>query len=179
LKEQAKVQAPLVDLLAAHDEVAPVFRAVPDASLDWRLGEEEFTVKQILVHLTHANDFYLMIVEAARADNFDRVRLHTELPGWQRMAATDAEASRCTSVAALYECFERAFQRLLIVLTGITAAELERPFVLYELKPTAEPHLTTLKQRVLHMAASHLREHQVQLSETLASWWSTNKGDQG
>lgn len=164
--------ASLLDLRAAYAEVAPVFQAVPDVSLDWRPGADEFSVKQILVHLTHANDFYLMIVKEAYAMNFGIVRLHPELSGWQRMGETDAEAGRCTDVAALSACFERAFQRLMTVLAGITDEELERPFVLYELQSNAEPHITTLNQRVLHMAASHLREHQAQLSETLARWRS-------
>lgn len=163
----------LIDLVTAYDDVASLFQAVPDDSLDWRPHKDEFSLKQILVHLTHANDFYLMIVEETLAMNFAVVRLHSGLPGWQRMGVTDAEAWQCQNVASLYECFERAFQRLLTVLAGITDEDFERVFVLYEMQPEAEARTVTLAERVIQMAASHLREHRAQLAETLTGWQST------
>jgi uncharacterized damage-inducible protein DinB len=168
------MQAALATLNTAYDAVAPLIQAIPDESLDWRPGEDEFSLKQIVVHLTHANDFYLMIVEEVRAANFSIVRLHRESLGWQRMAATDAEAMQCTSVAALSECFERAYQRLLTTLMEVTKGELERPFVLYSMQPDTEPLTTTLRHRVFLTAADHLREHQAQLADTLAQWRLTH-----
>jgi hypothetical protein len=163
----------LADLLAAHDEVLPLMRTVPDIALDWRPATEEFSFKQILVHLTHANDFYLMIVEEVRAANFGIVRLHEELPGWQRMGATDAEAWQCTTVPALCDCFERAYQRMFAILQVITAEELDRPFVLYSMQTNIEPLHTTLRRRVIEMAANHIHEHHAQLADILARWQTT------
>jgi uncharacterized damage-inducible protein DinB len=162
----------LNDLVAAHDELMPLFKSISEEALDWRPREDEFSVKHILVHLTHANDFYLMILEEARAVNFDVVRIHSELPGWKRMVATDAEAWQCQNVVSLHVCFEQAFQHLLTALADVSDEEFERPFVLYEAGAEAEPRTVTLQERVLDSAASHLREHLSQLSETLVQWRS-------
>jgi len=164
------MQAILLDLIAAHDEVAPLFQTVPAEAFDWQPTEGEFTIKQILVHLTHANDFYLMILEEVQISNFGIVHLHTELPGWQRMGATDAEAMQCTTTTALYTCFEQAFWRLLTELEKLTIQEFDHPFMLYEIQPSAVAQTTTLRQRVLKMAADHIREHKEQLVQTLGQW---------
>ncbi|MFN8487907.1 MAG: DinB family protein [Caldilineaceae bacterium] len=166
------MKSTLSDLVATHGEVSPLFQSVPNESLNWKFDENGWSVKQILVHLTHANDFYLMILEEARAANFGAVRLHTELPGWQRMVATDTEAWQCGNVAELYNCFGQAFQRLMADLETFTEDELDQPFELYEMQPNAKALPTTLRQRVLQIAENHLREHKDQLTETLVHWQS-------
>ena len=156
-----------VELEAAHDAVVADIAAIPDAALDWRPGGEEWPIRQIVGHLAHANDFYAMIVEEARAQDLGEVTLHPGLPGWQAMQATDAAVAACADVRALLDCFERSFGRLLALLRGITPQELDRPFVLRSPQPTVT---TTLRERVIRTAAEHLREHQTHLAETLARW---------
>jgi hypothetical protein len=155
------------DLEAAHDVVVADIAAIPDAALDWRPGGEEWPIRQILGHLVHANDFYVMIVDAARAAEFGEVELHPGLPGWRRMQDTDAAVAACADVPAVLDCFERTFGRLLALLRGLTPEELDRPFVLRSPQPTVT---TTLRERVVRTAAEHLREHQAHLEETLTRW---------
>jgi uncharacterized damage-inducible protein DinB len=165
-----------VDLIAAHDQIVAVIRMIPDAALDWRPGGENWTLKDIISHLAHANDFYVMIVDEARATNYARVRLHPELAGFRQMTATDAAVVQCATVLAALACFERAFQRMLTVLQGCAPEELDRPFSLsLSWQPDIEPVTTTLAQRVLTTAVDHLREHQTQLSDTLARWQATHR----
>jgi len=161
------------DLVAAHAEVVAVIQAIPDVTLDWQPGGEDWSLKQIIGHLAHANDFYIMIVDQARASNFGIVRLHRELAGWQRMADTDAQVAQCASVLAAQDCFERTYQRMLAVLQNSTPEELDQPLVFYSWRQDAEPENTTLRQRVIQRAAEHIREHQAQLTDTLARWQAT------
>ena len=155
------------DLEAAHDAVVTDIAAIPDAVLDWRPGGEEWPVRQIVGHLAHANDFYVMIVDAARAAQFGEVTLHSGLPGWGQMQDTDAAVAECADVPAVLDCFEHTYGRLLALLRGLTPEELDRSFVLRSPQPTVT---TTLHERVVRTAAEHLREHQVHLAETLARW---------
>ena len=53
------------------------------------------------------------------------------------------------------------------------------PDAALEWQPDAEPVTTTLRDRVIQMAASHLREHQTQMLETLARWQTTHKVGHG
>jgi len=165
---------PTVDSTAAHDEVVTLIRTIPDAALDWQPGGTDWSLRQIVSHLAHANDFYVMIVDEVHASKFGTVRLHRELAGVQRMAATDAEVARCTNVLATLDCFERAYRRLWAVLNTLTPEELDRPFVLYSWQPDAEPDATSLRQRVIRRATDHLREHQAQLKDTLTRWQATH-----
>src|SRR5215470_17424690 len=96
----------MADLAAAHDETVGVIRAIPDAALDWPPGGAEWPLKRIIGHLAHANDFYMMILDEVFAANFGHVRLHDGLPGFQRMAATDAAVAGCSSTTAALDCFE-------------------------------------------------------------------------
>ena len=155
------------DLEAAHDAVVADIAAIPDAALDWRPGGDEWPIRQILGHLAHANDFYAMIIDAARAADFGEAELHPGLPGWRRMQDTDAAVVACADVPAVLDCFERTYGDLLAHLHGLTPEELDRPFVLRSPQPTVT---TTLRERVVRTAAEHLREHQVHLTETLARW---------
>lgn len=172
--------AATTEVTAAHAEVVAIIRAIPDAALDWQPGGGDWSLRQIISHLAHANDFYLMIVEEACAGAFGAVRLdrYRELAGWQRMQATDAAVARCTTVPEALDRFEEAYGRLLTVLNGLTPVELDRPFVLYEPQPAAEPMTTTLRRRVVAMAASHLRDHQAQVAETLARWRAADQEQQ-
>ena len=155
------------ELTTAHDAVIRAISAVPEEALDWQPGGEEWPIRQILGHLAHANDFYAMIVDAARAADFGEAELHPGLPGWRRMQDTDAAVAACADVPALLDCFERTYGRLLALLRGLTPEELDRPFVLRSPQPTVT---TMLRERVVRTAAEHLREHQAHLAETLARW---------
>ncbi len=155
------------ELEAAHDAVVADIAALPDAALDWQPGGEEWPIRQIVGHLAHANDFYVMIVDAARAAQFGEAEIHPGLPGWRRMQDTDAAAAACADVPAVLDCFERTYGDLLALLRGLTPEELDRPFVLRSPQPTVT---TTLRERVVRTAAEHPREHQVHLAETLTRW---------
>ena len=159
----------MADLEAAHDAVVADIAAIPDAALDWQPGGDEWPIRQILGHLAHANDFYVMIVEEARARGFGEAELHPGLPGWRRMQETDAAVTECADVPAVLDCFERTYGRLLALLHELTPEELDRPFVLHSPQPTVT---TTLRERVVRTATEHLREHQIHLAETLARWRS-------
>lgn len=163
--------ATTAELVAAHDGVAAAIGAIPDAALDWQPGGGAWSLKQVIGHLATANDFYLMVVEEARAADFGAVRLHSGLAGWQRALAADAEVARGEGAPAALDCFERAYRRLLAVLEGLTSEELDRPFVFLDQQPGEPPATTTtLRERVLARAVGHLREHQAQLADTLARW---------
>ena len=160
--------AALEDLEIAHDEVTQLIQVIPDIALDWQPSNGEWSIKQIIGHLAHANEFYIMIVEEARASRFEIVKLDPELQGWKLMAASDATVAQCKTTAAAFNCFNHTYQAMREVLGGLADAELDQPFVFYQ--PDREPYTTTLRQRVLEMAASHLREHRLQLSRTFADW---------
>lgn len=167
------VMEQLADLCAAHDKVLQAIDLVPDIALSWQPADEAFSLKQIIVHLATANDFYIMLVEDVRRAEFGDVKFRQDSVGWQRMGATDAEAIQYTAVTALYACFERTYQQLLAVLQGITSKELDRPFAFYGWQVDEPPSITTLRQRVIHMATNHMGEHQTQLLDTLAHCQTT------
>jgi GNAT superfamily N-acetyltransferase len=171
---QKKLTAPdtvTADLIAAHDLVVSLIQAIPDTALDWSPPADDWSLKRIVGHLAHANDFYVMIVDEARAADFGTVTLHADLAGWRQMIATDAAIAQCSATQEAWACFERTYQRMLAVLENVTRAELDRPFVFC--RPDAEPLTTTLRQRVVAMAAHHMREHQPHLSDTLERWRAT------
>ncbi len=163
------------DIVDAHDSVVPLIRTIPDAALDWQPSSDSWSLKQIISHLAHANDFYVMIVDEVRATGFGTVRLHPDLAGWQQMAATNAAVAACTTAQAVLDCFERTYQRMMDVLTDIRLEELDQPFVFWRADDKAQT--TTLRQRVIQMAAEHMREHGPQLTQTLASWQSQGHTD--
>jgi DinB superfamily len=165
---QPNLTAAIVD---AHDAVVPLIRTIPDAALDWQPNTDVWSLKQIISHLAHANDFYVMIVDEVRATRFGTVQLPPDLTGWQQMAATDAAVAVCRTTLGVLNCFERTYRRMLEVLATIRGEELDLPFVFWQ--RDNQPYTTTLRQRVIQMAAEHLREHQVHLSNTLALWQTT------
>src|SRR5262249_35102505 len=142
-------EADTVELTAAHQGVVAVVESIQDAALDWCPEEEEWSLKQTIGHIAHAYDFFVMIVEEARAQDFGSVRLYQELAGWQRMLNTDGAVAACSTVSAALARLEQAYKQALPVLQGITPEELDHPFVLYSWRPDAAPVGTTLRQRVL------------------------------
>ena len=160
----------LTELAAAHGEVVAVIETVPEAALDWRPGEGEWSLKQTIGHIAHAYDFYVTIVEEAQAQGFGVVRLHADTPGYRRMLATDADVAQCMTVAALLDRLNQAYQQALAVLRGIAPEQLDRPFAFYRWQSEAEPVTATLRRRVLQTATEHLREHRAHLAETLELW---------
>ena len=162
--------AELTALAACHREVVAIIEMIPEAALDWRPGEGEWSLKQTIGHIAHAYDFYITIVEEARAQGFGAVKLHAEIPGYRRMLATDAEVAQCATRAAILDRLNQAYQQALAVLQGIAPEELDRPFVFYRWQSEPEPVTTTLRRRVLQTAIEHLREHRAHLAETLELW---------
>ena len=163
----------LVAIVDAHDSVVPLISTIPDAALGWQPSSDSWSLKQIISHLAHANDFYVMIVDEARATRFGTLQLHPNLVGWQQMLATDAAVAACTTTVAVLDCFERTYQGMLDVLADIQPQELDQPFIFWQ--PDNQPYTTTLRQRVIQMAAEHMREHQVHLSDTLTLWQTTEE----
>ena len=163
-------QPALADLAAAHGELAAFVRGLPDEALDWRADDESWSLKQTIAHVTHAYDFYLMIVEETLGAGFGTVRLHPELAGWQRLLATDAAVNACSTVSAALELFNQACERLNLALEHLSPEELDREFVLLPVRPDDGAVTRTLRRRVLDIAADHLREHKAQMSDTLTRW---------
>jgi hypothetical protein len=158
----------LIGLAQAHDAVVLVIQRVPDSALDWCPRENEFTPKRIIAHLAHSNDFYVMLVEEARSTGFSTVRLHQELPGWQRFMKTDTEAMQCSLTQSLLDCFERAYQNMLQTLHGLSNIELDQNFIVDEARYDRSAVETTLRKRVIDTCAEHMNEHREQLLNTLA-----------
>jgi uncharacterized damage-inducible protein DinB len=163
-------QPEMADLAAAHGEIGAFICGLPDEAPDWRADDESWSLKQALAHITHAYDFYLMIVEETLGAGFGTVRLHPELAGWQRLLATDAAVNACSTVSAALELFNHAYGRLSLALEHLSPEEMDREFVLLPLRPDDEAVTRTLRRRVLDIAADHLREHKAQMSDMLAGW---------
>jgi hypothetical protein len=157
-------------LRAAHLRVATLVGTIPVAALDWQADADAWSPKRIVAHIVHAYDFFLLIVEQARATDFGTARLDPGLPGWRRVEATDAAVMACRDVSAVLDQLAAARDRALAVFEAITPDELDRPFMLASLRPDAAPQTTTLRHRVLEVAAEHLDEHHAHLAETLARW---------
>lgn len=157
----------ITNLNQAHDDVVAFIQSIPDEAMDWAPPNGEWSLKRIVGHLAHANDFYVMIAEEAQRSNFSSVDLNQDLDGKQRMRLTDQEIASSATTAMLLDVFERAYQRMLNVLQTIPFDELDQPFDLTERNKT---HKTILRQRVFETATQHFYEHQPQLVETLAQW---------
>jgi len=98
----------IADVVVAHDAVVSLIQAIPDAALDWQ-PDNDWSLRQIIGHLAHANDFYVMIADEARTTHFGTIQLHPELAGWQQMVATDATIAQCTTTQAVLDCFESTY----------------------------------------------------------------------
>ena len=76
----------------------------------------------------------------------------------------------CATAPDVLDRLISAYRSALAVLDGLTPDELDRPFVLVAWEPDAQSVTSTLRRRVLRTAADHLREHHVQIAETLVRW---------
>jgi DinB family protein len=161
-------------LRAAHQRVAALIGTIPEAALDWQPDADAWSPKRIVAHIAHAYDFYLLIVEQARAADFGTARLDPGQPGWRRVEATDAAVLACRDVPAVLDQLAATHDRALAIFAVIIPDELDRPFMLASWRPDAAPQTTTLRHRVLEMAADHLDEHHAHLAETLARWRQAN-----
>jgi DinB superfamily len=158
------------EIEAAHDAVVATISRLPNVALDWSPAADEWSIRQIIAHLAHSNDYYITIVEETRAAGFGTVQLRPDSSGWQRMLATDALVLGAASVSEALAHFEHAYEHALAVIAGCTAEELDHPFVFRSWQADADAVTTTLRLRVIATMAEHLREHQGQLSDTLARW---------
>jgi hypothetical protein len=165
---------PLAQLRAAHARVVALVRTIPEAALDWQPDADSWSPKRIVAHIAHGYEFYLLIVDQARATDFGTAHLRPDQSGWQRMVATDEAALQCETVPALLAVLDATYDRALAVFEGITPVELDRPFMLASWRPDQAPEATTLRRRVLEMATDHLDEHHEHLAATLESWRKAN-----
>lgn len=90
-------------LRAAHQRVAALIGSIPDAALDWQPDEDSWSLKRIVAHVAHAYDFYLLIVEQARAADFGTATLDPGMPGWRRVETTDAAVLGCRDKPAVLD----------------------------------------------------------------------------
>ena len=153
----------------AHDEVVAFIATIPEEALDWQPGGEEWSLRQIIEHISGVGAFYGYIVEAARASNFGLVTFNREEVG-RRLAGHQAAFAQCRTVPQVLAYFERAYRQGLDVLEAIAPDELHRPFQLQTMRPGGEPATVTLRRRVVESMGGHLREHAGQLRETLERW---------
>lgn len=159
------------ELRGAHERAAAAIRAIPAEAFDWRIPDG-WAPRQLAAHLTSANDFYLMILEEARAAAWGDVLPHGGMASWRRVRTTWDDVDRCAGVAAAAELFERSRVRLVAALAGLAAVELDRPFVFHDPQPDAGVEETTLRRRIFGPAVGHTLEHLAQLEEMLAGWRS-------
>lgn len=157
-------------LQAAHEQVVALARTIGDQAFDWQPDAQSWSPKRTLAHITSAYDFYVMIVEQARAAEFGTVSLPLDSAVWQPMLATETMALACTDVASLLDLLASVYGWAVLEFQGITPEELDRSFVLMPWQAEGTPVTTTLRARVLETATSHLREHRQQLEEILAAW---------
>lgn len=160
----------LSELQASHEQVVALARTIPDEAFDWQPDADSWSLKRTLAHITSAYDFYVMIVEQARAADFGTVSLPLDSAVWQPMRATESMALACKDVASLLDLLASVYGWTLLEFQGITSDELDRSLVLMPWQDGGKPETTTLRARVLEMATRHLREHHQQLEETLAAW---------
>jgi uncharacterized damage-inducible protein DinB len=164
------MEADIAAVAEAHAAMVALIETIPDAALDWRPSEDEWSLKQTIGHVAHAYDFYLTIIEETRASDFGHVHLVPGSAGWQRIVATDAAVMQCATVSAVLDRLTLAYQTAMAIFEGLTSEELDRPFVLYAWRPDVKTEHCTFRQRVLQTAADHLQEHQAQVADILTHW---------
>ena len=157
------------ELDAASQAVASFIQTIPDTALDQPGETEAWSVKQIIAHLAHSHNVYMMIVTLARENHFVEVLLSPALPGWQPVRVTNEQVRACTTSAAAATIFQDTFAQLRAMLISLTPQDLDRPFPMYELETPTAAHLTTLRQRVIQTATEHLYEHLAQIQSSLAA----------
>ena len=158
----------VAELDAASQAVASFIQTIPDASLDQQVDTDAWSVKQIIAHLAHSHNFYMMIVSLARENHFVEVLLSPSLSGLQQVRATNQQVRACTTSAAAAKIFQDTFAQLQAMLISLTPQDLDRPFQMYELETTTA-QITTLRQRVIQTATEHLYEHLAQIQSLLGA----------
>jgi uncharacterized damage-inducible protein DinB len=154
------------ELDAASQAVASFIQTIPDTALDQQVDSDAWSVKQIIAHLAHSHNFYMMIVSLARENHFVEVLLSPSLSGWQQVRGTNKRVRACTTSAAAANIFQDTFAQLRAMLISLTPQDLDRPFQMYELE-TSTAHITTLRQRVIQTATEHMYEHLAQIQSSL------------
>ena len=161
------------ELDAASQAVASFIQTIPDTALDQQVETDAWSVKQIIAHLAHSHNFYMIIVTLARENQFVEVHLSPSLSGWQQVRVTNEQVRACTTSAAAANIFQGTFAQLRAMLISLTPQDLDRPFPMVELETTTA-QITTLRQRVIQTATEHLYEHLAQMQSSLAA----NQGTQ-
>ena len=116
------------ELVEGYAAVVGVSQLIPDEALDWQPGSEGWSLRSIMSHLAHANDFYVMIIDQVRASEFADVQLRPEMAGFSRMEATDTAIAHCRTAADVHACFEATYRRLLAAIQTLAVEELDQPF---------------------------------------------------
>jgi len=161
------------ELEAASQAVVLFVQTIPDTALDKQVDSDAWSVKQILAHLAHSHNFYMMIVTLARESDFMEVRLSPSLSGFQQVRMTNEQVRACTTSAAAANIFQGTFAQLRAMLMSLALQDLDRPFQMYELEATPA-YITTLRQRVIQTATEHMYEHLAQIQSSLGA----NQGTQ-
>jgi len=156
------------ELDAASRAVASFIQTIPDAALDQQVDTDAWSVKQIIAHLAHSHNFYMIIVTLARENHFVEVLLSPSLSGLQQVRATNQQVRACTTSAAAANVFQDTFAQLRTMLISLTPQDLDRPFQMYELETTTA-EITTLRQRVIQTATEHMYEHLAQIQRALGA----------
>jgi len=161
------------ELDAASQAVASFIQTIPDTALDQQVETDAWSVKQIIAHLAHSHNFYMIIVTLARENHFVEVHLSPSLSGWQQVRVTNEQVRACTTSAAAANIFQGTFAQLRAMLISLTPQDLDRPFPMVELETTTA-QITTLRQRVIQTATEHMYEHLAQIQSSLGA----NQGTQ-
>ena len=161
------------ELDAASQAVASFIQTIPDTALDQQVDTDAWSVKQIIAHLAHSHNFYMIIVTLARENHFVEVHLSPSLSGWQQVRVTNEQVRACTTSAAAANIFQGTFAQLRAMLISLTPQDLDRPFQMYEWQTTTA-QITTLRQRVIQTATEHMYEHLAQIQSSLGA----NQGTQ-
>ncbi len=154
------------ELDAAGQAVASFIQTIPDTALNQQVDTDAWSVKQIIAHLAHSHNFYMIIVTLARENHFVEVHLSPSLSGWQQVRVTNEQVRACTTSAAAANIFQGTFAQLRAMLISLTSQDLDRPFQMYELETTTA-QITTLRQRVIQTATEHMYQHLAQIQSSL------------
>jgi hypothetical protein len=151
-------------LKKARDSLIDAIQAIPDPALDWRPSSSEWSNRQVLAHVTHANDFYTMIVHEVLRSAFRSVDLVRDSADYRAMMATDEAVMKCATTAMAVSIFESTFGRFIAALDSAPPDDLGRSFALtYEWRRADPPERTNLRERVMDAAIDHIREHAAEL----------------
>ncbi|MBI4305129.1 MAG: DinB family protein, partial [Chloroflexi bacterium] len=134
----------------ARNLLVAAIRKIPDEALDYRPAPSEWSVREIVAHVANANDFYTMIIHAARRSAFESVTLVRDSADYRMVAATNDSVMRCATTSAALAAFEAAFDRMIAAMGDVRPDEWDREFSLvYSWRPSDLPEVTNLKKRVI------------------------------